>query len=138
MSKQRNRWFITIGFIGFFLILVLTSWQDAGSLANAPRQQPQPVAAPVAITAPAKATPAPAANNTQQVIQPVAQPVPTPPGAAEKVMPSSGLALLPMLLLGLLTGGTVVLFVGFVIRLSWQRGNGRSPYPSILAEGGHA
>ncbi len=138
MSKQRFARFIAIGLIGFFLILELTSLQTAGNSANgtSTNNQLQPVAVPVAIAAPAKATPAPASGNTQPASQPDPQPVPTPASAAmESVMPATP-SLLPVLWLGLLMGGTVVLLLGFAIRPPLHRNC--NVYQNILAEGVHA
>lgn len=139
MSKRRFTLFTTIGCIGFFLVLALTSWQGTGKSVNVMGNQPQPVAVPVAIPAPAKSTPAPTSGNTSPKIQPVPQPVPTPVGVSAVSVTPSTTALLPILLLGLLISGTVVLILGFAIRSSWQCNvNGRSFYRGILAEGGHA
>ncbi|WP_420643750.1 hypothetical protein [Candidatus Leptofilum sp.] len=138
MSKQRFTQFTAIGIIGFFLILALTNLRDAGQSAipTLTDNQPQPVAAPTAISAPAKATPAPASGSAQPTIQPAPQPVPTPAGTAkESVVPATP-SLLPVLLLGLLMGGTVILLLGFVIRLRPHRN--RNVYQNILAEGVHA
>ncbi|MCA9927645.1 MAG: hypothetical protein KC419_04185 [Anaerolineales bacterium] len=141
MSKQQLTRFTTIGLIGFFLILALTSLHDAGQTANATgaTNQPQPVAAPTAISAPAKATPAPASGSAQPTIQPAPLPVPTPTGMSEEPVSPSTPTLLSTLLLGLLVSGTVVWILGFAIRLSRQRNNnGRSIYRSLPAEGVHA
>ena len=138
MSKQRFTLFTTIGFIGFFLILALTNLQDADKFANdiSTSHQPQPVAAPIAISAPAKATPAPASGSAQLTIQPAPQPVPTPASAAKESVTPATPSWLPMLLLGLLMGGTVVLILGFAICLSPYRI--RNDYQNILAKGVHA
>ena len=138
MSKQRFTLFITIGFIGFSLILALTSLQDTGKPANVMSMghQPQPVAVPIAISAPAKGTPTPASGSTQPTIQPAPQPVPTPASAAKESVAPATPSLLPVLLLGLLMGGTVVVILGFAIRLSPYRS--RNVYQNILAKGVHA
>lgn len=138
MSKQRFTQFTTIGMIAFFLILALVSLQNAGQAATATEatNQPQPVAAPTAFSAPAKVTPAPTFNSTQPAIQPAPQPVPTPAGAAaESVVPATP-TLLPLLLLGLLMGGTVVSILGFA-RRPGPHAN-RTVSQNILTEGLHA
>ena len=138
MSKQRFTPFTTIGFIGFFLILALTSLQEAGNPANdrSTGHQPQPVAAPIAISAPAKTTPAPAFDITQPTIQPAPQPAPTPASAAKESVAPATPSLLPILLLGLLMGGTVVLILGFAVCRSLYRR--RNVYQNILPKGVHA
>lgn len=140
---MNKRLFATIGCIGVFLFLALIGLLSAGKSAPAVDNRPLAVAAPAAMLAPAKSTPAPVQVRARPIVQPDPRPVPTPSGPMPSGMSGEAVTLsTPILqttrLLGLLTGGTVILMLGLAIHLGWRRSNGRGPHRDILAEGGHA
>ena len=111
----------------------------AGKPVVSAENQPQPIKAPVPISAPAKTTPVPVPAHipTQPANQPAAQPVPTPPGApaADSTPTVSGesLNLLPAWLFISILG----LFLGLAVRfaLGQRSDNGRSANYPTLAKG---
>ncbi len=130
MNKQRM---ISIGCIVIFSFLAITSLLGAEIPEVGTSNQPIPVSAPIATSAPVEATPAPMsatpapASSQQPAVQPAPQPVPTPVRtSAINGTPSTQNARSTLLFGVLLIVGALSLVVRLAVHLSWQRSdNGR-------------
>jgi hypothetical protein len=136
MNIQR---LVSIGCVGFFLFLAVTSGLAASNSPTADSNHPLPVRAPLPTQASAQITPAVPGGTTAAASQPLPkpQPVPVPPtAAATAIAPtqvdSVSVSLIPLLLVVTVIG---VLIGLMVLGQGRQRANGRLTHPPILAPG---
>jgi hypothetical protein len=132
MNIQR---LVSIGCVGFFLFLAVTSGLAVSDSPAADSNHPLPVRAPLPTQASAQTTPA-APGGTASQLLPQPQPVPVPHTAATAIAPtqvdSVSVSLIPLLLVVTVIGALIGLMV---LGQGRHRANGRFLHPSTLAQG---
>lgn len=128
---------VSIGCVGFFMFLAVTSGLAVSNSPAAVSNHPQPVRAPMAMEAPVQTTPAAPGGVTATAVHPLPQPqpVPVPPAAAATVAAPTQADAAPVSLLLLVVMVTAA-FIGLMVLITnrWKV-YGRFPQPSILAPG---